>query len=983
MMAGPVSTKPEKDKSAGKAKENVPELARRSTAYDPYSDIMDLQSMAGNRAVSQLLQPDMNSVPPIVQDVLNSGNVQPLDLTVREFMESRFSHDFSQVRVHADAKAGESARAVDALAYTVGQDIFFGAGQYHPKTENGQKLLAHELTHVIQQENAIADQANGMVYRQVEGPRTINIESSGLSIDLNNKFPKSFLFLSTEQKGTVSNVSWGETSSIRPTGKNLNQPDKWDPDKTYELLQARAAIHEVAKRGESVRRAKPDEKKEFDRKTMPYHYVENFPETDPEIADSRVKWFYLSNKKDEPKHHPSPQAEKVKTYGPFYQTYNGTPPDPQIGPVWIHFYRLKPAVTTAPKTLQPRLTVSQPGDAYEQEAERVAEQVMRMTPLGLSVADTVPPIVHDVLRSSGQALDAETRAFFESRFDHDLSQVRLHTDAQAGESARVVSAMAYTVGRDIVFAPGFYAPGTESGRRLIGHELVHVMQQRGQKVSADMSLRVGQAGDSSEREAEYLASQISAPAGVVQPGTVQRQPGRTFPGRSGLPAYDARIPLEPAPLSFELQDAPLSDDARQRVKLWLRMNLRHITAAETQFGIDRRAIAGAIAWEALENIRTVAARASGPGKVHYSANLGPGEGDPVAKQVEQAGYLPPQKMEQRKEILKTAAGAIRYIAAIMRAEADEAAKSGYYLNCDPPMLATFYNAWDLNDLKNFFAKRKAPAPLSPNDTMGTWVAQNEDFLEDAIGKPAGLVCKPYKGYVQEFHQGPLRLARQEVAGPGCSPLSQSTEASKNPDPVSDFRTLLSGIRRARIVREFAQELRKIGTKYNQEVIDVTKGKKSWKEARKDWDNYRLADCTKFLQWALEKSGEGNLIGRQNTSIPLILSIIAGLQNAKQATFKSTPMPGDLMLWTGHVAIVLSVWQTPGTTYFSFAHMGSSGAQIAGEGTQEMKLDLNQPKQPGYDWINWGHPGASGFLGFWTPPLQSADVESDKAIVNTR
>jgi len=69
-------------------------------------------------------------------------------------MESGFGHDFSRVRIHRDALAGESARAVSALAYTVGHDVVFGSGQYAPETMGGRKLLAHELAHVVQQRNA-------------------------------------------------------------------------------------------------------------------------------------------------------------------------------------------------------------------------------------------------------------------------------------------------------------------------------------------------------------------------------------------------------------------------------------------------------------------------------------------------------------------------------------------------------------------------------------------------------------------------------------------------------------------------------------------------------------------------------------------------------------------------------------------------------------------------------------------------------------
>src|SRR2546429_6807092 len=92
----------------------------------------------------------VNTVPSIVHDALHSAG-QPLDEGIRSFMEPRFVHDFSQVRVHTDERAVESAEAVNALAYTVGRDVVFGEGQYEPETGEGKRLLAHELTHVVQQ----------------------------------------------------------------------------------------------------------------------------------------------------------------------------------------------------------------------------------------------------------------------------------------------------------------------------------------------------------------------------------------------------------------------------------------------------------------------------------------------------------------------------------------------------------------------------------------------------------------------------------------------------------------------------------------------------------------------------------------------------------------------------------------------------------------------------------------------------------------
>jgi hypothetical protein len=92
---------------------------------------------------------------------------------------------------------------------------------------------------------------------------------------------------------------------------------------------------------------------------------------------------------------------------------------------------------------------------------------------------TAPPIVHEVLRSPGQPLDPATRAFMEPQFGHDFGRVRVYTDSEADRSARALNARAYTVGSQVVFAAGSYAPATPDGRRLLAHELTHVQQQLG------------------------------------------------------------------------------------------------------------------------------------------------------------------------------------------------------------------------------------------------------------------------------------------------------------------------------------------------------------------------------------------------------------------------------------------------------------------------------------------------------------------------
>lgn len=143
---------------------------------------------------------------------------------------------------------------------------------------------------------------------------------------------------------------------------------------------------------------------------------------------------------------------------------------------------------------------------------------------GRGESPEIPSVVHEVLRSPGQPLDAPTRAFMEPRFGHDFSDVKVHTDATAAESARAVNALAYTVGRDVVFGSGEYKPGTTDGQSLLLHELTHVVQQGGNNASLQGKLTIGAPNDESEHEADRVAAlsigQRDQP--VVRNRTVQR-----------------------------------------------------------------------------------------------------------------------------------------------------------------------------------------------------------------------------------------------------------------------------------------------------------------------------------------------------------------------------------------------------------------------------------------------------------------------------
>jgi uncharacterized protein DUF4157/lysine-specific metallo-endopeptidase family protein len=170
---------------------------------------------------------------------------------------------------------------------------------------------------------------------------------------------------------------------------------------------------------------------------------------------------------------------------------------------------------------------------HRKRLERVADN-SRIQP----EACVAPALVHDVLRSPGQPLDPATRAFAEPRFGRDFSQVRVHTGEPAGESARAVNALAYTVGKDVVFAAGLYRPHTADGRSLISHELAHVVQQSGTH-RRDGDITMGEVNSLAEREADKASREheMGDPVRVMPsatPPSLQRKWDWKRAGRGAL-----------------------------------------------------------------------------------------------------------------------------------------------------------------------------------------------------------------------------------------------------------------------------------------------------------------------------------------------------------------------------------------------------------------------------------------------------------------
>jgi hypothetical protein len=313
-------------------------------------------------------------------------------------MEQRFGHDFSQVRIHTDSKAAESARALNAMAYTFGRDVVFGPGRYSPMTSSGTRLLAHELTHTIQQnaENAFARHL----------PAT------------------------TERGRSGDDVAGGECAECKKSNDGL----------------------------------------------------------------------------------------------------------------------------------QPKLTIRARNDLLEREADRVADRVVAgSTPISAGHAlssvqreagpsmydgDTAPPSVEGVLAGSSTPLQPEFREKMEQRFGYDFSRVRVHTDGAAELSAREIDANAYTVGNDIVFGAGKFAPASPSGQRLIAHELAHVVQQSGADGTRELQRQqtAGPAatpsaqpvGDAIKPEIEGLLKAFASASGTAAKNAIGMQAVQTIIGAYGM-----------------------------------------------------------------------------------------------------------------------------------------------------------------------------------------------------------------------------------------------------------------------------------------------------------------------------------------------------------------------------------------------------------------------------------------------------------------
>jgi hypothetical protein len=373
--------------------------------------------------------------------------------------------------------------------------------------------------------------------------------------------------------------------------------------------------------------------------------------------------------------------------------------------------------------IQAKLKIGQPGDKYEQEADRVAEQVMEMPEpqvqrqpeedeekehlqtkgLHGQTSEVTIDIESSVnsLRGSGPHLPELERTFFEQRLGHDFSRVRIHTDAKADTLNRAIDARAFTTGQDIFFRQGVYSPGSSDGRELLAHELTHVVQQSG-GISLKRAIK----------NTFLLSSSTKGSTSNFQKEINQFQ-SKLSPHQNSVPSIQADFAIEPPNpaaqavilTNDQIQDAINYNSAKlRRADAALIGTLRDVLGISREPSvIDADFVNAVVRWQAVNNL-------SQEGK------LGPDTAAPLFRELRAEGLTAESRSLAnlvRRGRVRTApvyagalapvpAGAVQIVTFTFAAEFEDDPENGIFANCceirqqiqwDAAMAASFNAAY--------------------------------------------------------------------------------------------------------------------------------------------------------------------------------------------------------------------------------------------------------------------------------------------------
>lgn len=453
----------------------------------------------------------------------------PIDPPARRFMELGFGQDFSQVRLHTDPIAAESAGSLRANAYTVGSHIIFASGGYQPASSEGRRLLAHELAHVVQEPMAESTSRNHSMC--AGGVRADDISSPGQPSEL-------------EAERAAAMVVDGPTAGTPPVIQARRPPVARAaaapaPATASLLLEEEAAGATPAQmpRGEFLELLH-----DTLCRTVEAGFVGSQYEGRGCPLVERAMNFYRrqSAASIEASIHRYASEARTATSARDYLDIVGT----RVGAV-VKSFVATGRVTGIPPELEPLMVSPLQGtDGIEGLLARAASGIARgivdvagaiggaLSSVGRAFralfkhrSEAAGPSIdpHSVRAQLGRGLElqANVRSRMERAYGQDFSRVRVHTDRRAGDLAEGLGARALTVGSDVAFAPGEYRPGTVAGDALIAHELAHTIQQQAPATQTTAVPELEQEAD------ESAAGAVASLWGDQPEATTKRVRGRT------------------------------------------------------------------------------------------------------------------------------------------------------------------------------------------------------------------------------------------------------------------------------------------------------------------------------------------------------------------------------------------------------------------------------------------------------------------------
>ena len=400
------------------------------------------------------------------------GSGRPLPADVRSFFEPRFGHDFGAVRVHTGSAADEAAQAVHARAFTVGSDVAFATGEWSPETAAGKRLLAHELTHVVQQTPLVA-RRKPLLQRETDA--SAEAEPQG---------------------GTEPAVS-PEEASPAP-----EEPTAETPAAEGEPAPAAVVVDDEA---ETVGPGQMKKSEFFARLRSEVCAAAEagLAGTQYSAQGCPLIEFWLG-------YYEGQDTERINRDLPRFA---GEGPRPASAEEYIGLIaeRVRTSVTTWARTGEitgvpkgiPLAGMGLPGlgslGGLLGGLGDLGGVFFKAKPGGAH--DPGEPVALQARLGAGRPLEGSIRSRMESAFGRSFSHVRVHTDSSAAGLSTGFNARAFTVGSHVAFGPQEYRPGTMIGDALIAHELAHVAQQ-GDAVAAGPVRAEGAAYQALERDAD-------------------------------------------------------------------------------------------------------------------------------------------------------------------------------------------------------------------------------------------------------------------------------------------------------------------------------------------------------------------------------------------------------------------------------------------------------------------------------------------------